>query len=129
MKAMELRKEELLQYWNEKNQKKDDDFFVTSKAIMRIKLKSQADNSKNKPGDLNEFDQFTLFKRKNNYNEEDDVDIQDVPEENIIVATWINDLGNNHKEFDVGISLLDKLTFIQDKILFFNNETLLMNKV
>jgi hypothetical protein len=40
MKAMELRKEELLQYWNEKNQKKDDDFFLTSKAIMRIKLKS-----------------------------------------------------------------------------------------
>jgi hypothetical protein len=56
-----------------------------------------------------------LFKRKNNYNE-DDGDFQQLPEENIIVATWINDLGNNHKEYD-------------DKILFFNNESILIEKV
>ena len=43
-----------------------------------------------------------MIKRKNVYNE-DDVDFTNLPEENMIVATWINDMGNNVKEFDVRV--------------------------
>jgi hypothetical protein len=55
---------------------------------------------------MQDLNQYNLFKRKNNYNE-DDGDFGQLPEENMIVATWINDLGNSHKEYD-------------DKIIFFN---------
>ena len=36
-----------------------------------------------------------LFRRKNVYNE-DDAEYSTLPEENMIVATWINDMGSNH---------------------------------
>jgi hypothetical protein len=36
------------------------------------------------------------IKRKNKYNEDDDIEIiQNMGEENLIVASWINDLGTN----------------------------------
>jgi hypothetical protein len=38
--------------------------------------------------------QVNWIKRNNNYNE-DEVEIQNLPEENLIVASWINDLGTN----------------------------------
>jgi hypothetical protein len=44
--------------------------------------------------------QFNLIKRKNAYNE-DEVEYTNLPDENMVVATWINDMGNNHIEFDV----------------------------
>ena len=71
-----------------------------------IRLKQKQTTVKNKLNQMQEFNQYNLFKRKNNYNE-DDGDFGQLPEENMIVATWINDLGNNHKEYD-------------DKIIFFN---------
>lgn len=46
---------------------------------------------------------YNWIKRKNAYNE-DDVDYTNLPEENMIVATWINDMGNNLKEFDVSLN-------------------------
>jgi hypothetical protein len=38
--------------------------------------------------------QVNWIKRNNNYNE-DEVEIQNLAEENLIVASWINDLGTN----------------------------------
>ena len=44
--------------------------------------------------------QVNWIKRNNKYNE-DEVDIQNLPEENLIVASWINDLGTQQQEFEV----------------------------
>ncbi len=44
--------------------------------------------------------QYNWIKRNNKYNE-DELDIQNLPEENLIVASWINDFGQQQKEFDV----------------------------
>jgi len=38
------------------------------------------------------------------YNE-DEAEYTVLPEENMIVASWINDMGAGHKEFDVSSSL------------------------
>lgn len=98
---MQVRKEDLEKFLNEKEGKKEDlmdELFVTSKAILRMQQKHQT--LKKKLAEVAEFDQYNLFKRKNIYNE-DDTEFPTLPEENMIVATWINDLGNNHQEFDV----------------------------
>ena len=34
------------------------------------------------------------------YNE-DDVEFTDLPEDNMVVCSWINDMGAGHKEYDV----------------------------
>ena len=49
--------------------------------------------------------EYNWIKRKNAYNE-DDVEYSNLPEENMIVASWIDDMGNNHKEFDVSLTNL-----------------------
>jgi hypothetical protein len=50
--------------------------------------------------DVAEFDNYTIFKRKNLYNE-DDVEFQNLPEENLILTTWINDMGIKQNIFEV----------------------------
>jgi hypothetical protein len=46
--------------------------------------------------------EFNWIKRKNIYNEDAEEEELKVPaEENLIVATWINDMEGEHKEFDV----------------------------
>lgn len=79
---------------------------------------------KEKLADVAEFDNYTMFKRKNIYNE-DDKEFQGLPEENMIVVSWINDMGQPQNFFDVSLKAL----FLQDKLLFFNNETLLNMKL
>lgn len=39
--------------------------------------------------------QSNLVKRKNAFDEEDD-DFTKLPDENMVVASWINDIGYNH---------------------------------
>jgi hypothetical protein len=46
--------------------------------------------------------QSNWLSRKNAFDEEDD-DYTKLPDENMVVASWINDMGYNHKEFDVGL--------------------------
>jgi hypothetical protein len=49
--------------------------------------------------------EFNWIKRKNIYNEDAEEEELKVPaEENLIVATWINDMEGEHKEFDVRIT-------------------------
>jgi hypothetical protein len=57
-----------------------------------------------------------MLKRKNLYNE-DDPDPEDVQEQNMIVCTWLNDLGSNLKEFDVSLSFQSYLLLGQNIIL------------
>jgi hypothetical protein len=38
----------------------------------------------------------TWLRRKNIYNEEEEQQIGAYEEDNMVVATWANDLGNNH---------------------------------
>ena len=53
-------------------------------------------------------EEFNLFNRKNKYNEVD-VEFQDLPEENMVLASWPNDLGNTQQEFDVNVSYISFL--------------------
>ena len=64
-----------------------------------------------------------LFRRKNVYNE-DDAEYSTLPEENMIVATWINDMGSNHQEFEVSNhrNYLQTLTSIH---IYIGQDTLL----
>ncbi len=104
----------------EKRKKQDEEeLFVTASSAPRLMLKKETMSSKSNDNLVG--GQYNWFKRKNAYNE-DDVDYTNLPEENMVVATWINDMGNSHKEFDVSCCY-DLL--IQDKILFFVNETIL----
>jgi len=49
--------------------------------------------------------EFNWLKRKNIYNEDaDEEELKEPAEENLIVATWINDMEGDHKEFDVRIT-------------------------
>ena len=49
--------------------------------------------------------EFNWLKRKNIYNEDaDEEELKEPAEENLIVATWINDMEGDHKEFDVKIT-------------------------
>ena len=111
---MKLRNQELKEILAERNKQRDlDDLFMTSGAIFKIKTNKGDKEIKeefNKKLDgsivpaLEGLDQFALLKRKNIYNE-DEVENNSLPEENMVLATWINDLGNNHKEFDVRLWL------------------------
>jgi hypothetical protein len=64
-------------------------------------------------------EQFNLMKRKNAYNEGEQ-DYQNLPEENMVVMTWINDMGNVQREFDVRWILvtISSLTIGQDPFLY-----------
>lgn len=69
LKAMQIRREELDQFIQDKKKEKGvDELFVTSNAIIRLKQKQ---TMKGKYKEVEEFDQFNMFKRKNNYNEDD----------------------------------------------------------
>ena len=64
---------------------------------------------KEKLADVAEFDNYTMFKRKNIYNE-DDKEFQGLPEENMIVVSWINDMGQSQNFFDVSLKVLFRRT-------------------
>lgn len=71
LKAMQIRKEEVDQIIADKKKERDsDDLFVTQNAAMS-RLKQKSTTVKSKLNQMQEFDQYNLFKRKNNYNEDD----------------------------------------------------------
>ena len=52
-----------------------------------------------------QLNQFALFTRSNKFNEGNEDEEQQLhkllEEDNIVAASWINDMGLGHKEFDV----------------------------
>jgi hypothetical protein len=49
------------------------------------------------------------------YNE-DDVEFTNLPEENMVVCSWINDMGAGHKEYDVRpfiVTIIGQNSFLQ----------------
>ncbi len=78
----------------EKKKKMEDEetLFVTTSTVPRFMLRKDTASSKS----LDAIGgAYNWFKRKNAYNE-DDVEYTNLPEDNMIVATWMNDMGNNH---------------------------------
>jgi hypothetical protein len=45
-------------------------------------------------------EEYQWLRRKNNYNEEEENEVA-LDEDNLVVSTWINDLGKTQNEFDV----------------------------
>lgn len=108
-KAMQMRQEELDLLKQNKNTRGDDeDLFVTpglSTFKNKLELNSanpfaRSSTAKHLQEQQQSLGQVNWIKRNNKYNE-DELDIQNLPEENLIVASWINELGQQQKEFDV----------------------------
>jgi hypothetical protein len=78
----------------EKRKKIDEEeLFLSPSTVPKLMVKKETMSvkaSENLIGSQNNW-----IKRKNAFNE-DDVDYTNLPEENMVVATWINDMGNNH---------------------------------
>lgn len=45
-------------------------------------------------------EEYQWLRRKNNYNEEEENEVA-LDEDNLVVTSWINDLGKTQNEFDV----------------------------